>query len=280
MRRILSALTLLAVLIVGSVPTTAAAGEWVVYYSDRAAPEDFRPYRIAVLDADAHPPLRRLAAQGTVLLGYLSVGEVERHRAHYADVRAEGILHDENPNWPGSFYVDVRSRRWRDRVVHELVPRIIAKGFHGVFLDTLDNPPHLERTDPRRFAGMTRAAADLVKAIRARHPTILIMLNRGYEILPAVAGDIDMSLAESLLSGWDFAAKRPAPVPPAEHAAQLAVLRAAKAANPALRLFSLDYADPADTAGIARLYARQRADGFSPYVATVELDRIVPEPPP
>lgn len=280
MRRVASVLALLATLIVGLVPAPVAAGDWVVYYSDRAPPEDFRPYRLAVLDADAHPPLRRLAAQGTVLLGYLSVGEVERHRAHYEAVRAEGILSDENPNWPGSFYVDVRSRRWRDRVVQELVPRILAKGFHGIFLDTLDNPPHLERTDPRRYAGMTRAAADLVKAIRARHPSILIMLNRGYEILPAVAGDIDMSLAESLLSGWDFAAKRPAPVSAEDHAAQLAVLREAKRLNPALRLFSLDYADPEDKAAVARLYARQRADGFAPYVATVELDRIVPEPPP
>jgi endo-alpha-1,4-polygalactosaminidase (GH114 family) len=48
--------------------------------------------------------------------------------------------------------------------------------------------------------------------------------------------------------------------------------------HPALRVYTLDYWDPADTASIARIYATQRANGFVPYVATTALDRIVAEP--
>jgi len=55
-------------------------------------------------------------------------------------------------------------------------------------------------------------------------------------------------------------------------------LRTAKARNPALSLMTLDYWDPADTKQVAALYARERAAGFSPYVATLALDRLMPEP--
>ena len=48
--------------------------------------------------------------------------------------------------------------------------------------------------------------------------------------------------------------------------------------DPRLRLFSLDYWEPQDRDGIARLYAEQRANGFVPYVATPDLTRIVPSP--
>jgi uncharacterized protein (TIGR01370 family) len=267
-------------LLLGAAPVPAWAGSWVVYYGAEARPEAFRPYRLAVLDADAHPPLRPIAAQGTLLLGYVSLGEVEGLRSHFGAVEREGILLDENPNWPGSRFVDVRDPRWRRRVVEEIVPAVLARGFHGVFLDTLDDPPHLERVDPVRFAGMTEAAADLVKAIRARFPAMPIMLNRAYEILPSVAGNIDLALGESVVSGWDFERRRPKPVPEADQRFQRDALRAARAANPALRLLTLDYHDPGDRAGLARLYARQRADGFEPYVATIDLDRIVPEPRP
>jgi hypothetical protein len=32
--------------------------------------------------------------------------------------------------------------------------------------------------------------------------------------------------------------------------------------------------------GVRRIYATQRANGFSPHVSVVELDRVVPEPKP
>ncbi|MEG8042050.1 hypothetical protein QP164_04330 [Sphingomonas sp. LR59] len=41
---------------------------------------------------------------------------------------------------------------------------------------------------------------------------------------------------------------------------------------------TLDYWNPADTTQIAALYARESAAGFSPYVATLALDRLMPEP--
>lgn len=253
---------------------------WVVYYADKEPVKAFEPYRLLVLDSKYHPPLRPLKDRGKTLLGYISLGEVERHRPWFDRVKGWGILSEENPNWPGSFYVDVRDRRWVKLVVEELVPAILRQGFDGIFLDTLDNPPHLERTDSRRWAGMTEGAARLVRAIRANWPNIRIMQNRAYEILPDVAGALDYALGESVYAGWDFEAKRPHLQPEEDYRFQVEALQGARRINPKLGLFSLDYWDPADTEGIKRIYARQRANGFSPYVSVVELDRIVREPAP
>lgn len=258
----------------------AAAGplRWAVYYSDKEPPRAFSPYSLLVLDSRYHPPLQPLKDRGKTLLGYISLGEVEQHRPWFERVKGWGILADENPNWPGSFYVDVRDRRWVKLVIEELVPALLHDGFNGIFLDTLDNPPHLERTDPVRWAGMTEGAWRLVRGIRANWPHIRIMQNRAYEILPQTATAISDALGESVYAGWDFAEKKPHIQSEEDYRFQVEALKAAQGLNPRLNLFSLDYWDPADAEGMRAIYARQRANGFSPYVATVELDRLVPEP--
>lgn len=254
------------------------ATSWAVYYSDKAALQEFSPYSLLVLDSKYHPPLRPLADRGKTLLGYLSLGEVEQQREHFAAVKAQGLLFGENPVWKGSYYIDVRDRRWTERVVTELIPAILHQGFDGIFLDTLDNPPHLEREDPKQFAGMREAAVRLVRTIRRHYPHIKIMLNRGYELLPEVASDIDMVLGESVYADYDFERQTYQRVPEPLYREQVAILKEAVRRNPALQVFTLDYWDPADKAGIAAIYRAQRANGFYPYVATIALDQVVPEP--
>ncbi len=251
---------------------------WVVYYKDKAPIEAFDPYGILVLDSHYHPPLRPLSERGKVLLGYISLGEVENHRPWYSRVRRWGILKDENPNWKGSYYVDLRDPRWTSLVVEELIPAILRKGFDGLFFDTLDNPVYLEEGAPQKWKGSTEAAARLVKAIRRHYPDIPLMLNRAYALLPAVEGDIDMVLGESVFVEYDFEKKRPRMTETKLYREQVKLLQDAKRRQPKLRIMTLDYWDPADAEGMRRIYREQRANGFEPYVSTVELDRVVPEP--
>jgi polysaccharide biosynthesis protein PelA len=56
------------------------------------------------------------------------------------------------------------------------------------------------------------------------------------------------------------------------------LLKRARQANPKLRICSLDYWDPDARKEIRRIYRVERANGFAPYVATRELDRVVREP--
>ncbi|MGE0253392.1 MAG: endo alpha-1,4 polygalactosaminidase [Alphaproteobacteria bacterium] len=249
---------------------------WTVIYTDKVDPAALLDYTVIVLDSTHHPPLAPLS--GRIVMGYASLGEVENWRPWFARARDAGIVLDENRNWPGSFFVDVRSRAWQDIVLDTVVPNVMSQGFGGVFFDTLDNPPHLERTDPKRYAGMTRAAASLVEAVRLQYPQARLMLNRGYELLPLVGGAIDYALGESVYADWDFDKKAYRLVEHATYQEQVRLLQAARRQFPGLQVMTLDYWDPADRAGLRRIYRAQRANGFSPYVATVELDRLVPEP--
>lgn len=280
---VLTVLVLAVLVLAGRAPAASAWAadprpiRFAVFYGETTtAPLD--AYDLLVFESDRHPPLAPLRRRDKKLLGYLSIGEVHEGRPYFEAIRSQGLLVTRNESWAGAHMVDVRDARWRDRVVHALVPQVLRAGFTGVFLDTADSPIHLEREQPTTYAGMTAATAELVLAIRRSFPDIAIMLNRGYEILEQVGGAIDMALGESVYADYDAETRRYRLVEPATYQLQVSWLKAAKARNPKLAVYSLDYWDPADTGGIARIYAEQRHNGFIPYVATVELDRIVPEP--
>jgi uncharacterized protein (TIGR01370 family) len=267
-----------AVVLIGLSGWTAVRPRWVVYYSDQAQVEEFRNFGLVVLDSDRHPPLGPLSADGKTLLGYISLGEIEQQRPEFQAVKTEGILAGENPQWPGAYYVDLRDRRWRRLVIEQMAPRILASGFQGIFLDTLDSAVELERRYPDKYRGMTTAAASLVKALRAAFPHITIMMNRGYGLLPDVAPFIDILLGESVYSTYDSGRKTYRLLPANEYQAQVRLLKDAKRKNTRLRICTLDYWDPADLEGIRRIYRQERSSGFEPYVATIGLDRILAEP--
>jgi len=251
---------------------------FAVYYAATATADELEPYDLLVLDHQNHPPLEPLVDRGKTVLGYLSVGEIASDRPWFDEVREEGILLGENENWKGSFMVDLRDPRWTARVVEEMVPRVLQAGFKGVFLDTLDNAGHLERTDAARFRGMSFAGVRLVRAIRRHYPDMPIMVNRAYDLLPRIAKDVDMVLGESVYTTYDWKTKKYKRVSERDYELQLGFLREAARVNPEVRIFTLDYWDPDDAEGVAEVYATERANGFSPYVATIELNRIVPEP--
>lgn len=276
-RRVIAAAALIAMM-AGVAPAAAMDERWVVVYSEKPPLEAFRDYKLVVLDSNHHPPIRPLVEQGKIVIGYISLGEAENFRDYYKEVEAEGILLDRNPNWPESRYVDVRDPRWTRRVIEQLVPRLLHRGFHGIFLDTLDNPPDLERRDPQKYKGMTDAAANLVKAIRRHYPRIHIMMNRAYEILPAVEGQIDAVLGESIFTVTDFEKKTYRLADPKLYRQQVEWLRAAKRRQPRLKVYTLDYWRPDDANGIIHIYSEQRKNGFIPYVSVKELNQIVREP--
>jgi uncharacterized protein (TIGR01370 family) len=262
----------------GARPVDPRNLRWTVYYGAEAPPEVFDPYDLVVLESFGHPPLQPLRDRKKILLGYISVGEINSSRPYYAEFAEQNLLLDENSNWPGSYSIDIRDPRWAKKLIEELIPAILHDGFDGIFLDTLDNQPHLERLDPEKYAGMTPAAAKLVRMIRQNYPRIKIMVNRAYDILPDIGEQIDYVLGESVYAGYDFKNKKPHQLSRADYEHQIKFLSDLKKRFPKLQIMSLDYWDPADTKGMATIYATQRANGFIPYVSTVELNRVIEEP--
>jgi uncharacterized protein (TIGR01370 family) len=251
---------------------------FAIYYSDKAAIEKFSNYQLMVLDRLYHPSLQELSEDGKMLLGYLSLGEIERSSPYFQVLKQSNLILQENKNWKGSYYIDLRDSLWQKIVIEEIIPDMLRQGFKGIFFDTLDNPLELERVSPVKFKGMSDAAVQLVKAVRMHYPQIKIMVNRAYPILPQIAFDVDMVLGESVAGDYNFDKKIYMPVEKSLYRQQVQWLQEVKKMNPLLQIYTLDYAEPNDKKTIADIYRIQRENGFIPYVASIELDELIDEP--
>lgn len=251
---------------------------WGIDYGSDTNPELARRYDLLVLEPDHARPIAPLRGAHSILLGYISLGEVEKSRGYFPTLLAKGALRQANPNWPDARMADLRHPAWRDVLLNTAIPAILERGYDGIFIDTTDNAEAMERADPIGNKDMVDAAAELILAIRYRFPAIPIMLNRGYAVLPRVAGAVTYVLAEAMASRWNFTRQAYERLSDDDWAWQAVRVRNAQSANPALHVMTLDYWDPKDVATVAGFYARERAAGFLPYVSTVALDRLLGEP--
>jgi polysaccharide biosynthesis protein PelA len=262
--------------------TAKAASEpcvkWIAFYGQTADEQVLSSYNMVFLDPAFKGSIAAVAKAGAHVCAYVSLGEIRISDTFYDRVDPAALL-EENPAWPGTRRIDVRHQSWKELVLGEIIPFIVAKGFTGLLLDTLDTPPYLEELDPNGKRGMRQAAVDLVHAIDKSYPNMLVIMNRGYALLPSVVENVDGIVAESLLTTTDHSGDSKFKWnEPSEVAMQLSLLAPALNRQPRLPILSLDYWDPEDASNIRRIYLRQRQLGHHPYVATRMLDRIIPEP--
>jgi len=241
---------------------------WVVYYGPALAARDFKPYDLIVLNSVSRAPIDELLREKKMVLGYINLCELERGDPWVAKIEEKLRLEETQDGWA----VDIRSQVWQKLILDEIAPMILHQGFTGFFLDQPDISIALES----KFPGMKEALVSLVHSLRARYPKMKIMFNRGYEVLPQVGDVIDYELAETLYTiqeGSKFVIR-----PKSEYEWQLDHLYAAKKKFPHIELFSLEYWDPLDHEEIRKIYEIESTAGFRPYVATIELNVIVPYP--
>lgn len=251
---------------------------WAACYRADIAPERLKGFDLLVLDGGYRGDIARLKRDGATVLAYVSLGEVASSRPHFARAKAAGLLVQENSNWKGAWMVDVRKSAWHDLVVDEVVQALLARGFDGLFLDTVDSSLQLEKTRPAEFRGMGAAVVALVSRLHRQHPRMQLMINGALPLAGALRGQLKMMAMESTLTAWDFKTGAARWRTADERQWVANVVGKARAANPDLKVFSLDYWDPADDSGLRRIYRQQRDAGMIPYVATIALDRVVREP--
>lgn len=244
---------------------------WACYYGSKPV-QALSRFDLVVLES-FHQPAPPKRKGRPVALGYASLGEVDMDGRYWELVKDKPFVLDKNPNW-NSRFVDVRDPGWREVMLERIVPDILARGYDGVFLDTLDSSIHLESIDPERFKGMASAAAGLVAAIKQRFPEARLCLNRAPSILETAAPLLDFALLECLYSDFDFEAGRYRLVDVKDREALLASAAVARRANPAIVMLSLDYADPGDSRTIRDALAFSRKNKLVPYVSTPELDAV------
>jgi hypothetical protein len=252
----------------------AGVRTWIAYYG--AVPEaaaELARFDLVVLDPHGHPPLPLVKRHGSLVLTYVSLGEVNASHPEFAAISGEPWVLSANPSWPDARRLDVRAPGYERWLLDRVVPAALAGPVNGLFLDTADTALDLEQTDPRRFAGAARALERVLVELKRRNPRALLMINGGLPLAERLATVVDAVALESIWTDYDFTAKvyRVRPTDEAESRARLL----ARVVALGLPVFTLEYAAAERGAPWpAELIRRARDRGFIPYVSTIGLDQV------
>jgi uncharacterized protein (TIGR01370 family) len=215
-----------------------------------------------------------LRDDGAVVLAYLSVGTIERWRAWYPRVKRFRLAPWQD--WKDEWFADVSRRGLRRELADRIAPRILAKGFDGLFLDNVDM---VETRDHRRQRpGMRRLVLGLSELVRGDGRLLFTQNGHwGLRELGLIAA-IDGWNREDVSWTYDFERRRYARSGTRERRAALRELR--DFARRGLLTTATDYTRAGDRSARRQAVARACGAGALPYVADIGLTAgRLPDPP-
>ncbi len=242
---------------------------YVTYYGagriDQLRRDDLAIIQPSTLAPEEVQTLRR---SGTLVVAYLTIGEVDPGDPGLADGTIKrswllGVSH----NW-GSQFADARQPGWRRYVIGD-AGRLLAQGYDGLFLDTVDTAEQFPSTAP----GMV----ELIRELHAAYPHALLVQNRGFTVIGRTSRYVDAVMFEALTTDFDFNRQRYVASPYLADDLRIARGLAALHRRTGMPILALDYADPAIQAQHARAVRAvrvARSFGFIPSLSVIELDRI------
>ncbi|MGE5328056.1 MAG: endo alpha-1,4 polygalactosaminidase [Deltaproteobacteria bacterium] len=142
--------------------------------------------------------ITQIKSAGTKVIGYVSVGEevvLEKgdglgpggYASWYFDANSDGRP-DQNGEF-ASYYTNAANSGWVQAILNRDIPEVLAKGVDGIFLDTVDT---IEKY-PQSRDGMV----NLIKSIRQKYPSLIIIQNWGFNIAEQTAPYINAVMWES-----------------------------------------------------------------------------------
>lgn len=217
-----------------------------------------------------------LRSAGRLAIGYISIGEDSELRT--GDAKGPGgydstyfdrngdQLPDKNETW-NSYFANAASPAWRTHFLARADEIIKSHGVDGFFLDTVETSLSYRDSFP--------SMVSLIRELRARHPKAVIVLNRGWDLLPDLGAAPDGIMFESFTLSYDFAEKRYVTMRASAWDHGLEVWQ--KLIHPAqqkhgLVALALDYAASADSPEVALAYDRATTLGMIPCVTSIMLD--------
>ncbi|MEO1767653.1 bifunctional glycoside hydrolase 114/ polysaccharide deacetylase family protein [Thiobacter aerophilum] len=171
-----------------------------------------------------------------------------------------------NPAW-NSIVLDHSRAECRGYWLTQVFAPLWNAGWRGFFLDTMDSYQLAKQAAAtEQQAGLTT----LIRELKARHPGLRLMLNRGFELLPQIAPLVEAVAAESLFGRYEPASRSYAEVPAADREWLLARFKEVRERY-GLPVVAIDYAPP-EARERARAIARRIAElGVVPWVSDGEL---------
>lgn len=219
-----------------------------------------------------------LRTAGHLAIGYISIGEDETLRkgdgrgpggydSGYFDRDGDGRP-DRNGIW-NSYFANAASPAWREYFLSSAAALVTNYGVDGLFLDTVETCLLYPESKP----GMV----SLIKELRARHPEVIIVINRAWDLLPELGDTVDGLMFESFTLSYDFGAKEYIRVRDSGIDAGLDIWnRLLKPAHDrhGLVMLALDYSETADSPLVPEALDRAVTLGMVPCLATIQLDRL------
>ncbi|GAA5334047.1 MULTISPECIES: hypothetical protein [Thermus] len=154
------------------------------FYYGQGRLRELRAFRRVVLQPWAYTPEELQALTPTEPLAYLSLGEDPGPKAPWQ-------LGPVNPLW-GTKIVDPAHPGWVTQVVESAL-LYLARGFQGLFLDTLDQAATVSRE------GTLRLLLELRRAVGSH----FLLANRGFALLPHLADLVDGIVFEGFSTTWE-----------------------------------------------------------------------------
>lgn len=250
--------------------TEPPASSIVFYYGDHPATHELNRFDLAVVEPDTGFLPREASGAQTHWFAYVSVGETSRSRDYYAAIPKAWII-GRNREWQSDI-IDQTAEGWPAFFVDKVIAPLWEKGYTGFFLDTLDSyqlvsPGELDKRDSQ--AGLIA----VIRAIRHRFPAAALILNRGFELLPAIHEHVYAVAFESLFKGWSEARGQYVDVPEEDRKWLLNrvhdVMR-----QYGLPVIAIDYCSPAQRQCSQETVERIRALGMIPYVGDGRLQQV------
>jgi uncharacterized protein (TIGR01370 family) len=235
---------------------------YMIYYG-RGRADELAHYHLAIVQPETliASELAQLRAHGTLVVAYLSIGEAEPSRPWFQDGRVDQKwLLGLNRNW-GSYFVDARQPGWQ-RLMRTLMGDYLARGFDGVFLDTVDTA--------EAFPETRQGMIDLIHALRQAYPDALLVQNRGFNLIADVATSIDAVMFEGVSTTYNFTTKTYGVADNASTARKLEAL----GKTTGLPILALDYVPPDQPKTAAWAMNVATGYGFIPAVSVIQLDDI------
>lgn len=223
-----------------------------------------------ILEGDGLDDISQMTENGTELFAYVSVGEVDQYRLPNIPMMKHWVL-GTNPNW-GNPIIDLSQIGWQSYLLEQQIIPLWEKGFQGFFLDTLDSYQIVTKT-PKDKAAQAQALITFIHTIHRRLPKAKLLLNRGFDVLPAVAPLVNGVVAESLFHSWNPFTKKFLPVKNNDSIWLLDKLKGIQNQYH-LPIIIIDYV-PLDQYFLACQTAKRISDlGFIPWISTPSLDQI------
>lgn len=253
-----------------SISNSYAMPSTAFFYGKPVPVDLLAQFQQVIVEPDNIESIAPLLTQGTSVFAYLSVGEINPGRPWYSQIPKHWIL-GKNSAW-GSSIVDLTNKDWHDYLINKLIAPLWKRGYQGFFLDTLDSYQLLSK-DPQQQNAQQQALINLIRNLHKHFPGIKLILNRGFELLPAIADDAIAVAAESLFQRWDPANNRYMAVPDNDRDWLLNKLKQVHEQY-GLQIIVIDYVAP-NQPKLARQVAEKISElGFTPWVSNPAMDMV------